>query len=73
MYKLMLADIRMLLIVQMYRKRKRYILLTMYVFFFFDFQRSKSGFMLILLNIFHEQKWPEWYYFFITIARRIEL
>ena len=46
MYQLMLADIRMLLIIQMYRKQKRYTPLTVLSFFNFDFQRSKSGFTL---------------------------
>ena len=33
MHQLMLARIRMLIIIQMYRKRKRYILLTVLSFF----------------------------------------
>ena len=47
MYQLMLAHIRMLTFIQMYRKRTSYILLTMLIFFFnIDFQRSKSVFTL---------------------------
>ena len=62
MHQLMLAHIRMLIIIQMYRKRKRYILLTVLVNI--DFQRSKSGFtrnkksnlhIRFILNIFQEQ------------------
>ena len=46
-YQLMLAHIRMLIIIQMYRKRKRYILLTVLSFFLnIAFQRSKSVFTL---------------------------
>ena len=45
MYQLMLAHIRMLIIIQMYRKQKRYILKTVF-FFNIDFQRSKSVFTL---------------------------
>ena len=70
MYQLMLADIIMLLIIQMYRKRKRYIPLAVLSFFFSTASALKVGLVLtktiklhicFVLNIFHEQMWPEWY------------
>ena len=78
MYKLMLADIRMLIIIQMYRKRKSYILLTVLNI---DFQRSESGFTLnekkSKLHMFHPEYIPRTNVarvvlkLFITIAMRI--
>ena len=44
MYQMKLAEIIMLIIMQIYRKRKRYILRTALFSFNIHFQRSKNGF-----------------------------
>ena len=65
MHQLMLAHIRMLIIIQMYRKRKRYILLTVLsLFLILTFSALRVGLRLtkksklhirFILNIFQEQ------------------
>ena len=79
MYQLMLADIKMLMIIQMYRKR--HILRTVLIFFNIDFQRSRSGFtfdeknqnIFFTLNIFQKNVTRMVLKQFITITIRIML
>ena len=46
MYQMKSTDISIIIIIEMYMKRQNYILRTVLIVFFnFDFQRSKGGFM----------------------------